>query len=172
MRGTSRSAYLAAGLLLGLGVALFWPHESAQATNSDRDSQFAMITVPVGMVGGGFQDNIDGIFVLDFLTGQLKGAVLNRQTGIFTSFYFRDLASDFGVDPKNEPHYAISSGYAPLAGRDGITFSSGVIYIGELTSGKIAAYAFPYKELQRPSPPIRLTPIDYFPWRQPVKKGA
>lgn len=167
-----RVIWLLAGLALGLGVAYFWPHESAYATTADRDSKFVMITVPVGTSAAGITDPMDGIFVLDFLTGQLKGAVLNRQNGKFTSFYLRDLAKDFNVDPTNDdPHYAIASGYSQLASQRGLTFASGVLYVGELSSGRIAAYAFPWKEAPRPAPQvIPLTPIDNFPWREPTQK--
>jgi hypothetical protein len=167
----SRVWWLAAGLVAGIGVAYFWPHEPAYATTADRDAQFAMCTVPVGTSAAGINDPMDGVFVLDFLTGQLKGAVLNRQTGKFTSFYLRDLAKDFNVDPKAEPHYAMVSGFSQLAGQGGLTFASGVVYIGELSSGKIAAYAFPWKEAPRPAPQvIQLQPIHYFQWREPKQR--
>lgn len=167
----TRVAWLAAGVVGGLAVAYFWPHEPAFATNADRDGQFAMVTVPVGTSAAGISDPMDGVFVLDFLTGQLKGAVLNRQNGKFTSFYLRDLAKDFNVDPEKEPHYAMVTGYAQLAGRGGATFASGVVYIGELSSGRIHAYAFPWKEAPRPAPVvIPLALIDGFPWREPTKQ--
>jgi hypothetical protein len=167
----SRVVWLVAGLLAGLGVAYFWPHEPAYATTADRDSNFAMITVPVGMSAAGINDPMDGVFILDFHTGQLKGAVLNRQTGKFTSLYFRDLAKDFNVDPQATPHYAIASGYSQLAGQAGLTFAAGVLYVGELSSGQMAAYAFPWKEAPNPPPPpVTLQPIDVVRWRQPSQK--
>src|SRR5437016_2822247 len=84
MRSTmtsSRAAWVAAGLLAGLAVANVCPHEPAYANTADRDSQFMMITVPVGNMALGLNDPLDGVFILDFVTGQLKGAVLNRQAG-------------------------------------------------------------------------------------------
>ena len=104
-----RFVWILVGLGAGLGIGYFWPHEPAYAVATDRDAQFAMTTCNVSLL-----DPIEGIFVLDFLTGSLKGAVLNRQAGKFYSFYYRDLASDFRVDPKAEPHYSIVTGTATL----------------------------------------------------------
>ena len=168
----NRAAWLVAGLIAGLGVAYFWPHEPAYASTADRDGSFALITVPVGTNAAGFNDPMEGVFILDFLTGQLKGAVLNRQTGLFTSFYQRDLAKDFEVDPAAAPHYAVASGNAQMANQGGITYASGVVYVAELSSGKLASYAFPWTEVPRAGQQVtQMTPTDVYQWRPPKKKG-
>src|SRR5262245_62760159 len=100
-----RAVWLACGLVAGLAISYFWPHEPAYATTADRDTQFSMVTCQVGVNAGGIQDAMDAVFILDFLTGQLKGAAMNRQVGQFSSFYFRDLAKDFEVDGNADPHY-------------------------------------------------------------------
>ena len=166
---SSRAGWIAAGLVAGLAVAYFCPHEPAYANTADRDSQFMMITVPVGNKAVGFDDPIDGVFILDFLTGQLKGAVLNRQQGKFTSFYMPDLAGDFGVKGDEDPHYCIVSGYSQMPAIQGATFASGVLFVGELNTGKVAAYSFPWNE-QGTNGPQQLIMIDAFPFKQPVKK--
>ncbi|MGQ0635072.1 MAG: hypothetical protein ACT4QC_10705 [Planctomycetaceae bacterium] len=160
--------WLLGGLLAGLGVAYFWPHEPAYANTVDRDKNFAIITVPVGMSAAGINDPLEGVFVLDFLTGQLKGAVLNRQVGKFASFYVRDLSKDFSVDAATEPRFAIASGYAGLTGQRGMVYASGIIYVAELTTGRIAAYAFPFLERGNAAP-MELMPLDAFQWRPPTK---
>src|SRR5690242_17579559 len=87
----NRGIWLTVGLIGGLCVAFVWPHERALAATADRNAQFALITVPVGQQGAGLSDPIEGVFVLDFLTGELKGGVLSRQMGKFVSFYFRNI---------------------------------------------------------------------------------
>jgi hypothetical protein len=171
MRGRfsdSRTAWLAAGLVLGLGVSYFWPHEPAYA-NTDRSSQFAMCTGPVGGFIG-LTNPIDGVFTLDFLTGDLKGAVLNLQSGLFTSYYYRNIVQDFGLDPKTEPRYSIVTGNAQLQGRGGVTFASGVVYVAELNSGRVIVYGFPYKDTPGPKPPLPFQPISQFQFRAPIEK--
>jgi hypothetical protein len=166
---SNRVAWLAGGMIAGLAIAWLWPHEPTYATTADRDTQFSMVTIPVGTSAAGINDPLDGVFILDFLTGQLKGAVLNRQTGHFMSFYERDLAKDFGVDGNADPHYCMVTGYAQMANQGGVSMASGVIYVGELTSGKVAAYGFPFKEqgLGR----VPLIGFDVFQWKAPSPKG-
>ena len=159
-----RMVWLAAGLVAGLAIASVWPHEPAYAVTTDRDAKFAMTTCTVSVVA---VDPIEAIFVLDFLTGSLKGAVLNRQIGKFTAFYYRNLALDFKVDPKSEPHYVIVNGQAQLSGNAGLQFASSVLYIGELTSGKIVCYGFPWKESRTPLAPFQLVQVDGFQFREP-----
>ncbi len=167
----NRIAVLAFGLLAGLCLSTFWPHQPLSAGTSDRDKNFGMITVAARDIAlGGVSDKQDAVFVLDFVTGRLKGAVLNGRTGTFTNFYFRDVAADFDVDPtKGDPHYAIVAGISQLPARGRINWANGVLYIGELSSGRIHAYAFPYNATRGKQAPVQMTLVDGFPFRQPMQ---
>ena len=159
---------LAAGIVVGLAIAYIWPHEPVYATTGDRAPHFSMVTVPVSDAALGVVDPIDGVFVLDLVAGQLKGAVLNRQTGRYASFYFRDLAKDFNVDPNLIPEYCMVTGFGQIPNQAGRQMASGVIYIGELNTSKVAAYSFPWAEKGAPGA-VQLIPTDVFPWKQPGK---
>jgi hypothetical protein len=159
---------LVAGILVGLTIAWLWPHEPVYATTGDRAPHFSMVTIPVSDAAKGIIDPVDGVFVLDLFTAQLKGAVINRQTGTFASFYFRDLAKDFDVPPEQNPEFCMVSGYAQIPNQAGKQMSSGMLYIGELNSGKVAGYAFPWVE-KGMGPPVQLTPMDVFQWRAAAK---
>jgi hypothetical protein len=166
----NRVAWLACGLLAGLAISYFWPHEPVYATTGDRDTQFSMVTCPVGVSAAGINDPMDCVFILDFLTGQLKGAAMNRQAGKFASFYFRDLANDFEVDGNADPHYCMVTGYSQIANQGGAAMASGMLYVGELNSGKVAGYSFPWRE-QGTGGPVPLIPMDVFQWKKPAEKG-
>lgn len=157
-----RTVWLVIGLVAGLGIATLWPHEQAKAVATDRDAQFAMTTCQVGAI-----DTMEAIFVLDFLTGSLKGAALNRTNNSFTNFFFRDLPQDFGTDPKKEAHYCIVTGLAQLAAAGNTPPASSVVYVGELTTGRIICYGFRFQESARPLPPQPLALIARFPFREP-----
>jgi len=158
-------AGLAAGILVGLAIHYVCPHEPAYATTGDRASHFSMATIPVTDVAAGILNPMDGVFVLDLVVGQLKGAVLNRQTGRFASFYFRDIGKDFDVGPNLMPEFCMVNGYAQLPNQAGKQMASGVIYIGELNSGKVVAYSFPWVEAGN-ARPEQLIPLDVFMWKQ------
>ncbi len=165
----NRWVWLALGVAIGLAVAYTWPYERAYANTCDRDAQFSMLTVPVsGLIG--VSDPLDGVFTLDFLTGDVRGGVLNKQMGKFTGFYYRNVAADFSVDPNKEARYAFASGYAQLAGAGGATFAAGTLYIAELTSGKVICYAFPWRESVAKMAPTPLIPMDGFLFRPPAAK--
>lgn len=157
-----RTVWMVIGLIGGLAIATLWPHEEAKAVATDRDAQFAMATCQVGVI-----DPVEAIFVLDFLTGSLKGAVLNRTNATFTNFFFRDLPGDFGVDPKKEAHYCIVTGLAQMAQQGSIPPATSVIYVGELTTGKIICYGFTFRESNAILPPRALVPMARFPFREP-----
>jgi hypothetical protein len=154
--------WLLAGVLVGLGLASFWPAEELQAHATDRSDRFAITTVNVGL---GFPD---AVFVLDFLTGRLTGALLNSQSGLFTNFYFRNVAQDFIVDPNAKAKYAMIPGVGvfnvPAGGGQSAT---GVLYIGELTSGKVVAYRFAYRNSAEPINDVFTPiPIASYPFRE------
>ena len=107
---SSRAAWVAGGLIAGLAIAYLCPHEPTYATTADRDSQFMMVTVPVGNKAVGLDDPIDGVFILDFLNVKLNVDVIIRLHMRFNSLYMRNLAADFDVKGDEDPHYCIVSG--------------------------------------------------------------
>ena len=155
----SRIFWLTTGLLAGLCISYLWPHEPVQAASNDRDSKFGIMTTPVGI-------NVEGVFVLDYLTGRLTGAVLDPNTGKFKHSYLRMVSADFNVDPKATPHYAFVGGRASLTGRRGFSPAGSVIYVGELTSGRVIAYTFDYK-ISRVALRVQpFRPMGSFPFRE------
>ena len=161
-----RMVWMGLGLVAGLCIAYVWPHETAQAVATDRDDRFAVCTVET-------QTNFgmpEAVFVMDFLTGRLTGAQLNQQSHNFTNFWFRNVAVDFGLKPNQaaKAKYCIIPGNAYLTTANGGTVSSGVIYVGELTSGKVICYTFLVRNSQTPLPVMQLEPIAVFPFREAV----
>ena len=161
-----RLAWMGMGLVAGLCLAYFWPHEMAHAVATDRSDRFAVCTIDVGFA------NPEAVFVLDFLTGRLQGAMLNQQTAMFTNFWARNIAADFQVksDSGAKAKYVIIPGRADLTSQGGITTATGVLYIGELTSGKVGVYRFPFRTSKQPLPVQPIEPFDYFPFREETRE--
>ncbi len=80
----SRPAWLAAGAVLGLVVGLnvsgVWPSIPLHATATQGLDKFAIAT---GLV----DDSVEAVYFLDFLTGDLRAAVINPKNGKFNSFF-------------------------------------------------------------------------------------
>lgn len=158
----NRTVWLLVGVILGLGIAGFWPRERAYAVTSDRADKFIMTTCTVSVIG---MDPIEAVFVLDMSTGHLRGAALSRQQAKFCTFYYRNVAADFGVDAKAESQFAFVNGQAQLLARGGVTWASSVLYVGEYNSGKVICYAFPWREAQGKMDAVELTVVDSWPLR-------
>lgn len=161
-----RLAWLVCGFLAGLCVAYIWPHEQAYAVATDRDQRFAISTVEVGI------GNPEAIFVLDFLTGRLHGAMLNPQSGVFTNFWFRSIAADFQVAGEGaKAQYAMIPGVGDLNSGRGVQIARGVLYVAELTTGKVVAYRFPFRVSRTPLPEVgTLDPFAFFPFREATQE--
>jgi hypothetical protein len=155
-----KGLFLLVGLVAGLALASIWPHEPLSASTSDRNEKFAMITTPVGLAA-------EGVFVLDFLTGRLSGAVLSRtrNSAAFTNYYFRNVADDFQVRGA-EPNYTITGGVAEIPNAGAVQFGASAIYIAELNSGVVRAYGIPYRVSQVKMDPVPLLPGDSFSFRE------
>lgn len=161
-KNNAKWLWITTGFAAGLALASIWPHEPAAAFSSDRNDKFAVISVPVGLASG------DAVFVLDFLTGRLTGAAMSRTRSgtAFINYYYRNLAEDFQINPSIEPQYAITAGSAEIQSRGGAQWASHALYVAELSSGTVAAYAVPYRVSQTKNPPVALQPIDTFPFRE------
>ena len=137
----SRVAWLGVGLMVGLIVGGLWPNTPLHAVSTDRSRTFAMATGPV-------DEEFEAVYFLDFLTGDLNAVVLGRQGNAFTAFYFyKNLISDLGVDPAKNPSYMMVTGTAILRrGTGRLRPSAAAVYVAEVTTGKVAAYAIPWSK--------------------------
>ena len=129
----NRFVLLACGLVLGLGISFYWPHEPLKANATSLD-KFSLCTAQT------LANQSDAVFVLDSVTGRLVGAAHNVQTGTFTQVWTRSVAADFGV--VENAQYVMTSGFMRTQGSVGGTPAQSGIYVAELTSGKVFLYGF------------------------------
>ncbi|HTU25924.1 MAG TPA: hypothetical protein VMF30_11035, partial [Pirellulales bacterium] len=108
----SRWVCAALGMIVGAVVTAnvvgWWPQIPVHATATHGQENFAIATGPIGM-------DIEAVYILDYLTGELKAAALNLQTGKFMSFFERNITKDFseGGSGKN-PRYLMVTGMADM----------------------------------------------------------
>jgi hypothetical protein len=120
---------------------IHWPSMTKlMASASATGEGFSMAT-------GAVDDDVEGLFVLDHLTGDLRGLLLNVRTGKFNSFYQYNVVEDLGTAKIKNPKYVMLTGGAAF--RDGIgtprnRLSRSAVYVAELDSGVVAAYAVPW----------------------------
>jgi hypothetical protein len=159
--------WLALGIVVGLCVSYVWPHETVYAGTADSNDKFTIMTIESGGVLG----TVESVFILDFLTSQLVGATIDPSSGKFTRFYARNIAADFGIRARAKPVYAMAGGRVPFAVGGQQNVASGCIYISELASGRVGAYAYPFDGVGGVLPGrgikgFPIVPMDSFPFRE------
>jgi hypothetical protein len=127
----------AIGLASGLVLGGYWPHTPLHAVSTDRADTFAMATGPM-------DSDVEAVFILDFLTGDLKAMVLGKQAGTFSGFFECNVAKDLGVDPQKNPKFMMVTGVINLRRTGRQQFGNSFCYVAEITTGKMAAYAVPW----------------------------
>jgi hypothetical protein len=137
----SRWTCLLLGIIIGAVVAAnvagLWPQIPVHATATHGQENFAIATGPIGI-------DVEAVYILDYLTGELKAAVLNLQTGKFMSFFERNITKDLATGTGKNPRYLMVTGMADMRKGGQGQLGSSVVYIAEFTSGQIMAYALPW----------------------------
>ncbi len=130
---------LVAGLVVGMLIAGYWPNVPLHAVATDRTDGFAMAT-------GSCDESVEAVYFLDFLTGDLSAAVVSKQNGHFNAFYTHNVIADLGINPAKSPRFLLTTGTVDLRRTGGKTMalSRSLVYVAELQSGRVAAYAIPW----------------------------
>ena len=153
------------GIAVGVAAMWLWPQRMLTAATGNRSDNFSMVTVPV--LGQGLPDT-EAVFILDHLTGILRGGRLNSGTGSFPHHYLRSIANDFQVRAgQKSPEYCIVSGSAQF-NAGGNQPARGALYIAEKTSGAVIAYGFGLPLGRGSRAPLQLTKIDFFNFREGI----
>jgi hypothetical protein len=139
----SRWSFLAGGLVLGLVIGLnaagLWPQVPVHAVATQGNDNFVIATGPV-------DEDVEAVFMLDTLTGDLRAAVISLQTGKFNSAFTYKVDKDLLTPGAKNPRYLMVTGVANVR-RNVQTPNRGrsIVYVTETTSGKMAAYAIPWQ---------------------------
>jgi hypothetical protein len=153
--------WMGGGVVLGLVLGGLWPDSPAHAVATSQIDSFSICTAPI-------DDDGEGVFFLDYLTGDLKGAALNPANGKFTAFFGMNVATSLGIDVTKNPRYLLVSGVANFRrGAGQQQMGNSVLYVAELTSGKVAAFGIPWTRAARNAPvQTTLTPLDVYQFRK------
>lgn len=142
---------VAVGLLLagGLGAAYLLgqrsqegfaiPETLLRATASHGGQTMAIATGPI--------DEGEGLFVLDFLTGELQCFVSNpRGGGKFFARFRANVVVPLGVEQGKKPDYALVTASVDFTPRPAGIARPGscIVYVCDTNTGNIAAYGVPW----------------------------
>ena len=141
----TRSGFLGIGLVVGLVVGLnvqgIWPSMPLHAAATHGIDKFAIAT---GLVDG----TVEALYFLDFLTGDMRAAVINPKNGRFTSFYSRNIAADFGGAGRSSGYLMVTGAANMPRGTANFQYANSIVYVAEAATGQVAAYTIPWNSTQ------------------------
>lgn len=165
----NKFVWLVLGLALGLAISGVWPTSPSHAVATAQTEKFAIAT-------GAVDDESEGVFFLDYVTGNLKCAVVSPLTGTFLSVLESNILEDMKIDPTKNPRFLMVTGgnqYRRTAG--GPQWGNCTCYVAEVNSGKCMAYGVPWaRQRNNAVMPIKaqLIPLDLFQFRDAVIRDS
>lgn len=167
-------SYVCGGVVLGvaltllLGIAFYAGRQSTQLDTTESNPS-TWSGIPSGRVhpdllsatashGGSnmavctalVDENSEGFFALDFVTGDLKGWVYYPRLGKFGGLFMTNVQGMLGAS-KNPEYLLVSGGAASVASGGNTKPAASLIYVVDMRSGLFAAYTIPWNKTQESS---------------------
>lgn len=154
------STGLAAGLLVGAGMLvgsiaatssrstsnIELPETLLHATASHSTDTFAIATGPVG-------GEMEGLFTLDYLSGDLRCFVLHpRNIGGWAGAFQYNVINDLQLQPGKTPKFLMVTGMGSFRGSSGAAsniarnLGGSLVYVMDSNTGNFAVYGVPFNE--------------------------
>jgi hypothetical protein len=147
---------LTAGLLVGVGLliggivgnrytaqdrqpeGLSLPITKLHATATHGGETFAMAT-------GAITPEVEGVFFLDYLTGELQCQVVSVRYLQLAGVFKHNVIADLGIEKGKKPSFLLTTGQAQFRSTGGaVQFAGTIVYVADANSGNWAAYALPW----------------------------
>jgi hypothetical protein len=161
----TRPACVGAGVILGLVVGLniqgLWPSMPLHASATHGLDKFAIAT---GLV----DDRVEALYFLDYLTGDLRAAVINPKNGKFNSFFTRNIAADFGGAGRAMGYLLVTGAANMPRGTANFQYANSIVYVADATTGQVAAYTIPWNSALQAAGKTQygeFQPLDVQPFR-------
>lgn len=113
------------------------PALEASAMASQAQDNFVLAT-------GFVDDAIEAVFFLDFLTGELRGGVVNERGPGFIALFEYNISADFNAAGIKNPKFLMVPGVARNLRQTSNRMGHCLLYVVEATSGQLRAYAVPF----------------------------
>ena len=140
------SILTAGGIFWGMSV------NSAQSSSLTRDLPMLLKAASasggkgLSLATGQIDNQVEGVFVLDHLTGNLECWVLNPRTGGLAARYRTNVLNDLGTSKIGDADFVLVTGEYVFAGGNQGNLQPGrsICYVGEGNSGKVVGYGLRY----------------------------
>ncbi len=102
----------------------------------------------LSLATGQVDDHVEGIFVLDHLTGSLECWVLNSKNGLLAARYKTNINEDMGIVKTGDADYVMVTGRFDFVGgnRGNLQPGRSICYVADGSSGKVVGYGLRYDQ--------------------------
>lgn len=140
----------AAGLTLGLTLLAGYMLGRSEPTMEVQPLQlkamsgygaenFGMVTGPID------EDGTEGVFLLDYTTGDLTCWVINPRTGVFGAGFKRNIVADLKVEKGKKPSFVMATGIVNFRGFPGPQRPANTVaYVCDANTGRFGTYIVPW----------------------------
>lgn len=153
---SSKPALLVAGLCVGwimggvlvAGVAVQLRSDEPVRSAFDDLKLHAMAShgsETLAIATGPIDEEAEGVFTLDYLTGDLQCFVMNPRVGKFTGWFKTNVVKDLPVEKGKKPAYVLVTGaWSPIRGGGASRPAQCVVYVADANTGMLCGYSFPW----------------------------
>ncbi len=133
----------------GVGMDVVAPLSASTSATSDT---MAMATGPV-------TDDAEGVFFLDFNTGDLQCLVYYPRNGAFGAHFYTNVKPQLGHSGKNSKYLMVTGYVGGRPASTGVRPAGTMVYVTDVTTGLFAAYAIPWDRTMESSGRIQGGPL-------------
>ncbi len=133
----SRFVWLALGLAAGLVASGLLPYAPLHAVGNATGDNFAIATGPL-------DEEVEAIYFLDFLTGDLRAAAINPRLGRFNAFFQFNILQAMQIDVSKNPKFSMITGMLDIRRGASAGWGKTVVYVADSTTGRVGAFATPW----------------------------
>lgn len=134
--GLALGLAFAAGIYLGRPAAQPWDELRLRAAAAHGASSFSIASGPV-------DEEVEGLYCLDFVTGDLTCYVLNPRTGKAGGLFKTNVTNDLPPEKGKAPAYSMVTGTISIRGvTTNARPSASVVYVADANTGYVAGYSF------------------------------
>ena len=126
------------GFLASIAIAVSVAGDAVARVNIASGDSFSIAT-------GQIDENVEGVFTLDFITGDLMCFVVSVRTGRINGVFRYNVVGDLQVERNKRPKYLLATGQAIfVTGGNLRALGNSVVYVADANTGIVGAYGVPW----------------------------
>jgi hypothetical protein len=144
VRGLGLVAFLALAVVAGYWAGTQQPPGSNREILLPLSASTSASSETMAMATGPVMDDAEGVFFLDFNTGDLQCLVYYPRNGAFGARFYTNVKPQLGNSGKNSKYLMVTGYVGGRPASSGVRPAGTMVYVTDVTTGLFAAYAIPW----------------------------